>query len=154
MAARDPDARADRILAEHDAAAGARLAAPAAALHPRDSDPVAHRAAVDAGTERHDLAHGLVPEGARELDPRERTLGQVDVRVAETARTDLDEDLVGSGRRSRDVPELPAAMKRRRDGCTHEVSPLLVNRERTKANEYSPRSSSRSPRLSPRPRGG
>src|SRR5207247_3088166 len=96
----------DLLGAEARLAAQAPLAAAAGSLNPGHPDPVAHPPRGDPRSQGGDLAHRLVPEGAREAR-REHPFRDVDVGVAQTAGADPDQDLVRTGLRGRDLPDLP-----------------------------------------------
>jgi hypothetical protein len=96
-------------------------------LDPRDTYSVSDPARGDTGTHGDDLPDRLVSQDAGEI-ARELAPGLVDVGVTDAAGADLDQDLIWTGFRFRDLPEFPCAMNRG-DHCGSHVSIPFYRRD-------------------------
>src|ERR1041384_1568752 len=110
-----------QIRTEHSAAALAPFAAPASGLNPCGTHAVADLSRGDIGSHGNDLADGLVAEDSGEWS------GQVSERlmyvgVADAACMHLDEHLIRSGLRLRNIFDLPRTVHSSSDRSLHNTS--------------------------------
>lgn len=92
-------AREARELTEVLAALEAHRAVAARPREPRHARSIAHRPPLDARADRLDAAHGLVPGHDRQAPRLEVALDKLEVRAADGARGDAEEQLSRPGSR-------------------------------------------------------
>src|SRR5262249_53916667 len=121
----------------------AELAPATGPLGDRKTHAVPDLAEHDAIADLNDLADALVPKNHRERLERERALRQQRVRVTDPARMNLDQDLVRSDLRLRDVLQHPRGVLLTHNGGFHrghlELLPTFRRPDAATAGVLTPR---------------
>jgi len=115
--------RADQIRTEHRPATQTPFAPAAGRLKPGHTDAVADAPRSDTGPSGDDLSDGLVPKDARERS-RQLAIRLMHVRVAQPAGVNLDQHLIGTRIRCRNVFDFPSGFDGWNNRSSHGFSLL------------------------------